>query len=184
MANTTIALRQSGATGNTPSLGIIANGEISLNYADGILYYKTASNTLGSIRTTQPAGLTTEVQFNDAGSFGSDSNFTYNKTTDVLTVVGGVIAGGINVASAISSNAAYTTSAFALANTANITAEAAFAKANTDATNVSVTAGSYGNVTSIPTITIAANGRVVAVTSNTITAATIGDALALSIALG
>ena len=68
--------------------------------------------------------------------------------------------------------------------TANITAEAAFAKANTDATNVSVTAGSYGNVTAIPTITIAANGRVVAVTSNTITAATIGDALALSIALG
>ena len=117
MANTTIALRQSGATGNTPSLGVIANGEISLNYADGILYYKTAANTLGSIRTTQPAGLTTEVQFNDAGSFGTDSNFTYNKTTDILTVVGGVIAAGINVAPALAANSAYIASAYAKANT-------------------------------------------------------------------
>ena len=116
MANTVIALRQSGATGNTPSLGVLANGELSINYADSILYFKTASNTLGSIRTTQPAGLTTEVQFNDAGSFGTDSNFTYNKTTDILTVVGGVIAAGINVAPAISSNSAYSASAYNQAN--------------------------------------------------------------------
>jgi len=116
MANTVIALRQSGATSNTPSLGVLANGELSLNYADSILYFKTASNTLGSIRTTQPAGLTTEVQFNDAGSFGTDSNFTYNKTTDILTVVGGVIAAGINVASAISSNSAHSASAYNQAN--------------------------------------------------------------------
>jgi hypothetical protein len=86
MANTVIALRQSGATGNTPSLGVLANGELSLNFADGILYYKTAANTLGSIRTTQPAGLTTEVQFNDAGSFGSNSTFNFNKTTGTLNV--------------------------------------------------------------------------------------------------
>ena len=116
MANTVIALRQSGATGNTPSLGVLANGELSLNYADSILYFKTDSNTLGSIRTTQPAGLNTEIQFNDAGSFGTDSNFTYNKTTDILTVVGGVIAAGINVAPAISSNSAYSASAYNQAN--------------------------------------------------------------------
>ena len=86
MANTTIALRQSGATGNTPSLGVLANGELSLNYADSILYFKTVSNTLGSIRTTQPAGLTTEIQFNDAGSFGTNSTFNFNKTTGTLNV--------------------------------------------------------------------------------------------------
>jgi hypothetical protein len=85
MANTVIALRQSGATGNTPSLGVLANGELSLNYADSILYFKTVSNTLGSIRTTQPAGLTTEIQFNDAGSFGSNTGLTFNKTTGVFT---------------------------------------------------------------------------------------------------
>ena len=86
MPNTVIAIRQSGATGNTPSLGVLANGELSLNFADGILYYKTAANTLGSIRTTQPAGLTTEIQFNDAGSFGSNSAFNFNKTTGTLNV--------------------------------------------------------------------------------------------------
>jgi len=85
MANTVIAIRSSGTTSRTPSLGVIANGELSLNYADGILYYKTSSNTLGSIRTTQPSGLTTEIQFNDAGSFGSNSNFTFNKTTGLLS---------------------------------------------------------------------------------------------------
>jgi hypothetical protein len=86
MANTTIELRQSGSTGNTPSLGVLANGELAINRADGILYYKSSSNTLGSIRTTQPAGLTTEIQFNDAGSFGTNSAFTFNKTTGTLNV--------------------------------------------------------------------------------------------------
>ena len=84
MANTVIAIRSSGTAAASPSLGVISNGEISLNYADGIIYYKTASNTLGSIRTTQPAGLTTEVQFNDAGSFGSNASLTYDKTTGTL----------------------------------------------------------------------------------------------------
>ena len=33
-----------------------------------------------------PGGSDTQVQFNDGGSFGGDSGFTYNKTTDELTV--------------------------------------------------------------------------------------------------
>ena len=86
MANTVIALRSSGVASNTPSLGILANGELSLNFADGILYYKSSSNTLGSIRTTAVAGLTTEVQFNDAGVFGANANFTFNKTIATLNV--------------------------------------------------------------------------------------------------
>jgi hypothetical protein len=86
MANTVIALRSSGVASNTPSLGVLANGELSLNFADGILYYKSSSNTLGSIRTTAVSGLTTEVQFNDAGSFGANSNFTFNKTIATLNV--------------------------------------------------------------------------------------------------
>jgi len=86
MANTVIAIRSSGVTGNTPSLGVLANGELSLNFADGILYYKSSSNTLGSIRTTAVSGLTTEVQFNDAGSFGANSNFTFNKSIATLNV--------------------------------------------------------------------------------------------------
>lgn len=174
MANTTIALRQSGATGNTPSLGVIENGELALNYADGILYYKTSSNTLGSIRTTQPAGLTTEVQFNDAGSFGTDSNFTYNKTTDILTVAGGVIAAGINVAPAISSNAAYSISAYGFANTVNIKVDSSYAFSNTVniKTDAAFTKANSANVLAQAAYNAANN------------AATIGDILAISIALG
>jgi len=100
MANTTIELRQSGSTGNTPSLGVLANGELAINRADGILYYKSSSNTLGSIRTTQPAGLTKEVQFNDAGSFGTDSDFTYDKTANRLNVENVVVNTAITIGSA------------------------------------------------------------------------------------
>lgn len=39
-----------------------------------------------------PGGSNTQVQFNDAGVFGGDSGFTYNKTTDTLTVVNASIA--------------------------------------------------------------------------------------------
>ena len=85
MANTVIAVRSSSATGNQPSLGVIANGELSLNFADGILYYKTSSNTLGQIRTTQVSGSNQQVQFNDSGSFGSNTLFTFNKATGLLS---------------------------------------------------------------------------------------------------
>jgi hypothetical protein len=38
-----------------------------------------------------PGGSDTQVQFNDASSFGGDAGLVYNKTTDILTVAGGVI---------------------------------------------------------------------------------------------
>jgi hypothetical protein len=212
MANTVIALRQSGATGNTPSLGVLANGELSLNYADGILYYKTAANTLGSIRTTQPAGLTTEVQFNDAGSFGTDSNFTYNKTNDILTVAGGVVAAGMNVVPAIqaafdkanqTAQLAFTTVAangtnlVADANNDTLTITAAVANGifiNADASSDTldiglkpsgVTAGTYGNSSTTITLTIDQFGRITSVSQTAVTyTETDPQALAFAIALG
>jgi len=49
-----------------------------------------------------PGGSDTQVQFNDAGTFGGDAGLTYNKTTDVLT------AGGVNVTSLTASSAVAT----------------------------------------------------------------------------
>ena len=41
----------------------------------------------GGAGSTPPGGLDTYVQFNDGGStFGGDADFTYNKTTNILTV--------------------------------------------------------------------------------------------------
>jgi len=85
IANTVITLRSSGNTGNVPTVASLANGELTINYADGILYYKTASNTLGSITNTQPSGLNKEIQFNDSGIFAGNSRLTFNKSDGLLT---------------------------------------------------------------------------------------------------
>ena len=196
MPNTVIAIRQSGETGNTPSLGVLANGELALNYADGILYYKTTANTLGSIRTTQPSGLNQEVQFNDSGSFGGNSAFTFNKSLATLNVTnintsslitGGGSGGIISGANVIYSNTfvantggyfqfsdgsrQYTANAggSSVDSVARTTANAAFDKANTDVTSITATAGVYGNSTHVPVITLSANGRVSSIVNTAIT---------------
>jgi hypothetical protein len=97
MSNTTIALRSSGATGNVPNALSLAYGEFALNYADGIIYYRTDSDTVGSILTTQPSGLDKEIQFNDLGSFGSSANLSFNKTTGLLSTSGIYVAANAQI---------------------------------------------------------------------------------------
>ena len=194
MANTVIALRSSGVTGNTPSLGVLANGELSLNFADGILYYKSAANTLGSIRTTQPTGLNKEIQFNDSGSFGSNASLTFDKANTTLTTnnfvantittgtgVGGIIAGANVIYSNVfvantggyvqfsDGSKQYTANADGVfAQAAYTHANGAFDKANTDTTNISAAAAVYGNATHVPVITLTANGRVSSIVNTAI----------------
>ena len=184
MANTVIAIRSSGTAAATPSLGVIANGEIALNFADGIIYYKTSSNTLGSIRTTQPAGLTTEVQFNDAGSFGANANFTFNKTISTLNVT------NFNVATSLTATSITTGSGVGgIIAGANVIYSNIFV-ANSTTTSISNSTGAIisngglgvkGNVT--------ADGIIFPDNTRQTTAAagggaTVGDILALAIALG
>ena len=58
----------------------------------------------------------------------------------------------------------------------NTFAASAYTQANTDYTTISTSAGNYGGTTAIPVITVAANGRISAVTNTSITAgATITD---------
>jgi phage-related tail fiber protein len=161
MANTVIALRSSGVASNVPDVGSLANGEVAINFADGILYYKTDTGTLGTIQTAQPGGLDTEVQFNDGGSFGGDSGFTYNKSTDVITVAGGVVSGGINLTPTLASAFNHANAAFDAANTAG----------STDFTTISATPGTYGNNVIVPVFVLAANGRISSVTNTNIRAA-------------
>ena len=135
MANTIIELRHSNISGNVPAS--LANGEIAINTYDGKLFYRGGvSNTIQSIEGfAGPAGLDTEIQFNDSGSLGADSGLTYNKTTDVITVAGGAIVAGVNVVPQILSSYDH--------------ANAAFNKANTGATSSNVT---------ITTFAVTANG--------------------------
>ena len=198
MANTTISLRSSGVASNTPSLGILANGELSLNFADGIIYYKTAANALGSIRTTQASGLNKEIQFNDSGSFGANAALTFDKANTTLTTnnfvantitagtgAGGIIAGAnvIYANTFVANTGGYVQfsdgSKQYSANAGSTTlAQAAFDKANTDATSISATAGVYGNATYVPVITLAANGRISSITNTAISGGSAIDSVA------
>ena len=84
MANTVIQLKHSTETGNVPSS--LANGEISINSRDGKFFYSTpASVVVTHYPYPGPSGLNQEIQFNDSGVLGSNSNLTYNKTTDTFT---------------------------------------------------------------------------------------------------
>lgn len=86
MSNTTIQLKFSTVSGNTPSQ--LANGEIAINGADGKLFYSEPDGTVSFIENfTGPSGLNTEIQFNDQGDLGANSSFTFDKANSRLNVV-------------------------------------------------------------------------------------------------
>jgi len=176
MANTVIQLKHSTETGNVPSS--LANGEISINNRDGKFFYSTpAGSVITHYPYLGPAGLDTEVQFNDSGTIGGSEKLTFNKTTGQLTVNGTVRANifsadGVNVyAFAINSfnaaNAAFlaANAATATDTTQNNSITAAFVRANnsldannggtvtgTITANSFITTGSYGNIQGANTI--------------------------------
>ena len=84
--STTIKLKKSGQTGNVPSNTELDFGELALNYADGVLYYKNASNDIAEISGT--SANTFETINANGTLLIADSN------TDVLTITPGT---GINV---------------------------------------------------------------------------------------
>jgi len=144
MANTVIQLKHSTVQGNVPVS--LANGEISINTRDGKLFYADPTGTIQEFSGfAGPAGLNGEIQFNDSGVLGANAGLTYSKTTRVLTVVGGAIVGGINVAPQIQLSFNHANAAFNAANAATATdttqnnsITAAFAAAN-NALNTNLT---------------------------------------------
>ena len=68
--------------------------------------------------------------------------------------------------------------------TAGVYANGAFAQANTDFTNITISPSqAYGNATHIPIVTVSANGRINAISTVAVTA-TDPSAIAFAIALG
>ena len=97
------------------------------------------------------------------------------------------LASGLLPSAIANSAASYANSAFASANAAiavnttqNNSITAAFAKANTDFTNITAAAATYGNAISIPSITLTANGRVSAISNTAIVIDPIPNILMLS----
>ena len=84
----------------------------TLPAADGTSGYVLQTNGSGTLSWVAqsggggggtPGGSDTQVQFNDAGSFGGDAGFTYNKTTDVATL-GGLLLSGLTASSAVATD--------------------------------------------------------------------------------
>ena len=147
--STTIRLKKSGATGNIPSNSSLEFGEIALNYADGILYYKDPSNNIQQISGS--AANTFETINANGTLLIADSN------TDILTLNPGtainISASGITdtITIGVRTNDTFTSNATNSVATANIVnavyaiATAAFAKANNPIT-VREVYSSNGNV--------------------------------------
>lgn len=125
---TSFSAGTTGLTPNTATTGVvtlagtlaIANGGTGQTTADAAFNalapsqtgnsgkYLTTDGTNTSWATVSsggtPGGATTQVQFNDAGSFGGDADFTWNKTTNTLTIAGinfGRGGGGVSANTAI-----------------------------------------------------------------------------------
>lgn len=146
MANTTIELKNSIVSGNSPPS--LVGGEIAINRADGRIFYKTPSGTIESFeRYSGPSGLNMELQFNDNGSLGASDKLQFNKSTGILQVSQEIIANNINVVQTLLS---------------------AYEKANSDITSININSGTIGAANVTPRITVEANGRISSITTENV----------------
>lgn len=100
MANTVIAHKKSATPGAAPPT--LANGELAINYADGIIFYKNANGVISSIQTgsnfstinangslivaDSPADILTVIA-------GANINITGDPVTDSITISASLAAG-------------------------------------------------------------------------------------------
>ena len=145
------------ATGSFINSG---TSNVFFSSANGSIIANVAGNTIFSITAN---GIVTAGESGDI----SGANVIYANT---FVGTNAAIIAGINVVPYIQSVFTQANSAYASQNTTGSYANSAFAVANTDVTNVSVTPGIYGGTTAIPVVTIAANGRITSVTNAAITA--------------
>jgi hypothetical protein len=116
----------------------------TLPSTDGTANQVLATNGTGTLSwatpTGTPGGSTTQVQFNDGGVFGGDSDFTYNKSTNLLTVAGGFSSSGTFNNVTITAPASSAT--LTIANTKTLTVSNTLILQGTDSTTMTFPASS------------------------------------------
>ena len=91
-------------SGGNLSLGSVANLKI-LGGTNGYVLQTDGTGNLtwaasgGGGGNGSPGGTNAQIQFNDAGTFGGDVGFTYNKTTDTMSAVNVNVTGEANLGS-------------------------------------------------------------------------------------
>jgi hypothetical protein len=179
---------------DTIDIGLINSGVTATGYGDSVSIPTFVVDDKGRLtsvsNTTIRSGSTSQT-----GIILLQDSFTSTSTSNAATANSVKNAydfaqASYNFANTISTGAAIDNVARTTATAAFIQANAAFGAANSanvfDYTTVSATAGTYGNSTYYPIVTVAANGRVTNVSSqiSASSGASIGDVLALAIALG
>jgi hypothetical protein len=89
MANK-IILKKSSVADKTPTTSDLEYGELALNYTDGKLYFKTATNTISSFNSGGGGGAASD-SFKSIAVSGQDT-VVADSSTDTLTLVGSGIA--------------------------------------------------------------------------------------------
>jgi hypothetical protein len=125
-----------GAVGNITITGG-TNGQLLKTNGSGVLAWTSD--------TAPPAGSNTQVQFNDSSTIGASSNFTFNKSTQVLTVTGNISVG--NITSSAVANLGSIETPLTMAAVGNVSGGNLVASLGTVRINTSVPGGTPGNGT-------------------------------------
>lgn len=83
--STAIKLKRSGVTGEAPTS--LEYGEVALNYADGILYYKNAAGEIVALSTGEGGVVSSGNTFSRVAVSGQ-TTIVADSSTDTLTVEG------------------------------------------------------------------------------------------------
>jgi hypothetical protein len=168
---------------------ILANGEITTSNANlsANLYVSDTAN-VGNLRTDhllyangQPwdlqeaAGANTEIQFNDGNNnFGASANFTFNTSTNLLTVTGNINATNANLGNLVTANFYKGVFDTTSSNQSNITAVGNLTFLNVDGvSNLANVVNVSGNIEANANIN--ANANITGANLNTTGLANIGN---------
>ena len=125
-----------GAVGNITITGG-TNGQLLKTNGSGVLAWTSD--------TAPPAGSNREVQFNDNSTINASSNFTFNKSTSVLTVTGNISVG--NITSSGVANLGSIETPLTMAAVGNVSGGNLVASLGTVRVNTSLPGGTPGNGT-------------------------------------
>jgi hypothetical protein len=82
-----IILKKSNVSAKVPVVSDLAYGELALNYADGILYYRTSADAISGIKVSYSnlTGTVPTWNQNTAGNAGTVTNGVYLTTAQTIT---------------------------------------------------------------------------------------------------
>ena len=168
---------------------ILANGDITTSNANltSNLYVSGTAN-VGNLRTdniyyangtpyvftTNAAGANTYVQFNDGNAFGGTAGFTFDKTSNLLTLGGNLISTNANLGNLVTANFFHGVFDSTSSNQSNITAVGNLLSLNVDGiTNLGNTVNVTGNIEANANIN--ANANITGANLKTLGLANIGN---------